>query len=124
VSLELTGAIDVAKRVMDFTNARARALNTNLAHASDPGYRRVDVDFATLAKALREEDPVKRERALGKSLPQAVVDPDAIAGSNGNNVNFETEQIQGEKNALLHQLATLMVSGQLQQLRAAISGRS
>jgi flagellar basal-body rod protein FlgB len=109
---------------MDFTNARARALNTNLAHASDPGYHRVDVDFATLAKALREEDPARRERALAKAAPHAEVDPDAPAGSNGNNVNFETEQIQSDKNALLHQLATLMVAGKLQQLRAAISGHS
>jgi flagellar basal-body rod protein FlgB len=124
VSNEILSGFDVAQRVMDFTNARARALNTNLAHASDPGYHRVDVDFATLAKALREEDPARRERELKKVVPHAEVDQDAPAGTNGNNVNFETEQIQGDKNALLHQLATMIVAEKLQQLRAAISGHS
>jgi flagellar basal-body rod protein FlgB len=124
VSSDLTGAIDVAQRVMDFTSARARALNTNLAHASEPGYRRVDVDFATLAKALREGDPAECERALAKARPTAAEDPAAPVGINGNNVTFEKEQIEVDRNALIHQLATLMVSSQLQALRAAISGRT
>ena len=124
MSSDLTGAIDVAQRVMDFTSARARALTTNLAHASEPDYRRVDVDFATLAKALRQSEPAERERLLAKAQPKAVDDPEAPAGLNGNNVTFEKEQVEVERNALVHQLAALMVSSQLQALRAAISGRS
>jgi flagellar basal-body rod protein FlgB len=124
VSIDLTSGFDAAQRVMDFTSARARALNTNLAHASEPGYHRVDVDFATLAKALRADDAARREVELAKVRPQAVADPNAVAGSNGNNVNFETEQVQMDKNGLLHQLATVMVTAHLQQMRAAISGRS
>ena len=124
MSADLTAGIDVAQRVMDFTSARARALNTNLAHASEPGYHRVDVDFATLAKALREGEPGERERALAKAQPKAADDPAAPAGLNGNNVTFEKEQVEVDRNALIHQLAALMVSSQLQALRAAISGRS
>lgn len=124
MSHDLGAAIDIASRVMDFTSARARALNTNLAHASEHGYRRVDVDFATLAKALREEDPARREKALAKASPKPEIDATAPAGVDGNTVNFEKEQIQGDKNALLHQIAAMMVSSSLQQLRAAISGRS
>ena len=123
MSIDLTAGFDAAQRVMDFTTARARALNTNLAHASEPGYHRVDVDFAALAKALREEEPAKRERALARAAPRAEVDAEAPAGVNDNSVNFEREQIQSDKNGLIHQLATLMVSAQLQQLRAAITGR-
>lgn len=124
MSDELSARIDVAQRVMDFTSARARALNTNLAHASEPGYRRVDVDFATLAKALREADPAKRDRALAAAQPQTLKDPTATPGLNGNDVTFEKEQVEVERNALIHQLAALMVNSELQSLRAAISGRS
>lgn len=124
MSADLTAGIDVAQRVMDFTSARARALNTNLAHASEPGYHRVDVDFATLAKALRAETTGERDRALAKAAPSEATDPNAVEGVNGNNVSFEKEQVEVDRNGLIHQLATLMVSSQLQALRAAISGRS
>jgi flagellar basal-body rod protein FlgB len=123
VSGELTGIFDVAAKVMDFTTARARALNTNLANAGTAGYRRVDVSFETLAKALREEAK-KRDATLAAAAPRAEVDARAPVSGDGNSVNFEIEQVQGDKNALLHQLAATMVSNALQQMRAAISGRS
>jgi len=122
MSNDLGSVIDVATRVMDFTSARARALNMNLAHASEPGYRRVDVDFSTLAKALQEEDAAKRARALASVAPKVEVDATAPAGADGNTVNFEREQIQNDKNALIHELAAAMVSATLQQMRSAISG--
>ncbi|HET6163349.1 MAG TPA: flagellar basal body rod protein FlgB [Planctomycetota bacterium] len=124
MSGELTGVFDVAAKVMDFTTARARALNTNLANAGTAGYRRVDVSFETLAKALREEEAKKRDATLAAAAPRAEVDARAPVSGDGNSVNFEIEQVQGDKNALLHQLAATMVSNALQQMRAAISGRS
>jgi flagellar basal-body rod protein FlgB len=124
VSHDLTAIFDVSRRVMDYTSARARALSTNLAHASEAGYRRVDVSFETLAKALREEEAKKRDATLAAAAPRAEVDARAPVSGDGNSVSFEIEQVQGDKNALLHQLAATMVSNALQQMRAAISGRS
>jgi len=124
MSGDLSGVLDIASRVMDFTNARARALNLNLAHASEPGYRRVDVDFSTLAKALQEEDEGKRAQALSRAAPAMEVDASAVAGADGNTVNFETEQIQLDKNSLIHEVAAAMVSATLAQMRSAISGHS
>jgi flagellar basal-body rod protein FlgB len=124
VSHDLNSVFDVATKVMDYTSARARALNTNLANASTPGYRRVDVSFETLAKALREEETRKRDAELVKAAPAAAVDARAVPSNDGNSVNFEIEQIQSDKNGLLHQLAATMVSSALQQMRSAISGHS
>jgi flagellar basal-body rod protein FlgB len=124
VSHDLTAIFDVSRRVMDYTSARARALSTNLAHASEAGYRRVDVSFESLAKALREDEGRKRDEALAKAEPKTEVDARAAASGDGNTVNFEVEQIQSDKNGLLHELAATMVSSALQQMRAAISGRS
>ena len=103
-------------RVLDFTSERARALSTNLAHASEPGYRRVDVDFGELLEAARRGD-------VAKAKPHARIDADAPAGSNGNNVDFEREQVQIDKNSLLHELATFFVNAKLNALRAAIRGQ-
>lgn len=121
---DLEHVFGVAMQLLDWTSARARALNTNLAHASQPGYRRVDVDFAPFAKAAHEKDPDLRARLLAKTHPKIEVDRDAPESTNGNTVRFETEQIEVEKNALLHELATFVVNGKLQTLRAAISGRA
>ena len=62
--------------------------------------------------------------AVGKCEPPAFTaagghfDP----GPAGNTVQFEKEQIQIDKNALLHELATFVVSSKLSQLRNAIRG--
>lgn len=121
---ELDGAFLLPTRVLDWTSARARALSTNLAHASEPGYRRRDVDFADLVKAVRDEHQNGRAGALAKAAPKIAVDPSAEPGSDGNNVSFEQEQVEIDKNALLHELATTFLNARLNQLRSAISGRS
>ena len=118
----LDDAFLLPSRVLDWTSARARALQTNLAHASQPGYRRVDVDFAALAKAVRDEQERGRHGALERARPSIEVDRETAPGLSGNSVEFEREQVQIDKNALLHELATLMVSTKVNQLRAAIRG--
>lgn len=115
---------EVAHRLLDFTTARARALTTNVAHASEAGYRRVDVDFASLLEAVRAEREKGRAGAIAPARPEAVVDTSAQPGANGNSVDFEREQVQLDKNALLHQLATEFMNSKLNTLRAAIRGQA
>jgi len=121
---DLTGGFDVARKLMDFTAARARALATNVAHASEPGYRRVDVDFAALVESFRAERERGEAGALAKARPEAQVDRRASVGGNGNSVDFEREQVQLDKNALLHELATFFVNSKLNTLRSAIRGQA
>ena len=119
---ELDSSFLIPVRVLDWTSARARALQTNLAHASEPGYRRVDVDFATLAKAMRDEQQKGKAGAIERARPSIETDRAAVAGPSGNSVEFEREQVQIDKNALLHELATFVVNGKLNSLRSAIRG--
>jgi flagellar basal-body rod protein FlgB len=121
---DLTGGFDVARKLLDFTSARGRALATNIAHASEPGYRRVDVDFATLLESFRAERERGEAGALAKARPEQEVDRLATAGRNGNSVDFEREQVQLDKNALLHELATYFVNSKLNTLRSAIRGQA
>ena len=117
-------SFELANRLLDFTSARARALTTNIAHATEPGYRRVDVDFDTLLKAVRAERDRGHAGAIARAEPEATVDATAVPGKNGNSVNFELEQVQIDKNALLHQLATQVVNSKLNTLRSAIRGQA
>jgi flagellar basal-body rod protein FlgB len=119
---ELDRALLLPVRVMDWTSARARALQSNLAHASEPGWRRVDVDFAALARAVKDEREKGREGALAKARPETEVDATAVPGPSGNSVEFELEQTQIDKNALVHELAALVMGSKVDQLRAAIRG--
>ena len=117
---EIDDAFLLPVRVLDWTSARARALQTNLAHASDPSYRRVDVDFDALARAVRDEEERGRRGALARARPS--IERDRSAGPGGQTVEFEREQVQLDKNALLHELATMIVNGRLNTLRSAIRG--
>ena len=121
---DLTRGFDVASKLLDFTSARARALATNVAHASEKDYRRVDVDFAALVEAVRAERERGGQGALAEAQPKAVVDARAARGRNGNTVDFEREMVQMDKNALLHELATFFVNSKLNSLRSAIRGQS
>jgi len=121
---DLTGGFDVANKLMDFTSARARALATNIAHASEPGYKRVDVDFAALVESFRAERERGDAGALAKARPAPAIDRVAAAGRSGNSVDFEREQVQLDKNALLHELATFFVNSKLNTLRSAIRGQA
>ncbi len=121
---DLTKGFDVASKLLDFTSARARALATNVAHASQPGWRRVDVEFGALLEAVRLEREVGRKGTLAKVAPEARIDESALPGSNGNSVDFEREQVQIDKNALLHQLATEFINSKLNGLRSAIRGQA
>lgn len=121
---DLLAGFDLAHKLLDFTTARARALTTNLAHASEPGYRRVDVSFASLLEAVRAEQQRGEPGAIARAQPRTEVDGGATVGLNGNSVDFEREQVQLDKNALLHDLATAYLNSKLNSLRSAIRGHA
>lgn len=118
----LDSPFELPNRLLDFTTARARALTTNIAHASEPGYRRVDVDFGSLVEAYQRQHERGEADAISRAKPQAAIDEGAPVGANGNTVDFEREQVQIDKNALLHELATYFVNAKLNELRSAIRG--
>ncbi len=120
---DLDRAFLLPTRVLDWTAARARALSTNIAHATQDGYRRQDVDFGELVEAVRAERDHGHAGAIQRAQPRTVEDRNAPIGANGNSVDFEREQVQIDKNALLHQLSTIVVNGTLETLRAAIRGQ-
>ncbi len=114
----------VTQKILDWTTARARALTTNIAHASEPGYKRVDVSFADLLDAMRAERDHGQKGALARATPKPEVDLFAAPSANGNTVDFEREQVQIDKNSMTHELATFFANSKLNSMRSAIRGHA
>ena len=114
----------VAKKMMDVTHLRQKALAANLANVETPGYKRVDVapNFRTeLQRAVSDGD-----NALLQGLEaKLTIDKTAIARNrDGNTVQIESEMMKLSENAVEHSLATRLVSGTIKYLKLAITGRA
>jgi flagellar basal-body rod protein FlgB len=119
-----TDNYQVARKLLDAAVLRQEAIATNIANAETPGFRRLDVapdfavqlraqlvagDFAATAGSLR---PVLAEDQTARS-----VRPD------GNTVELERELLAMNRNAVEYDYLTEVVSGNLKQLKLAITGR-
>jgi flagellar basal-body rod protein FlgB len=120
-----TDNYQLARKLLDASVLRQEAIATNVANAETPGFRRLDVapdfgaqlkarlaagDFAQTAATLR---PVLAEDQTARS-----VRPD------GNTVELERELLAMNRNSVEHEFLTDLVSGNLKQLKLAITGRA
>lgn len=113
-----------AKQLLDATALKHEALASNIANAETPGYRRVDVskDFnETFSNVLQSGDKKK----MMELEPTLEVDPDAKTFDvNGNNVEIDKELLQVNQNAMAYQFLTQYVSGNINRLKVAITGKT
>jgi flagellar basal-body rod protein FlgB len=112
-----------AKKTLDAVVLRQQAIANNIANLETPGYKRVDLapSFESeLEKAASSGDP-EQIKSLNPSL---TVDSSAVASSrDGNTVHLENELMQLNENAVEHSLETQLVSGMLQRMQMAITGK-
>lgn len=112
-----------AKKGLDVVELRQRAIQENIANLETPGYKRVDVS-PTFSAALERATAAHDGQSINSLQPVLAVDSSAEAvGPDGNTVNLESELLQMSKNTLAHSLETQLLTGTLQKLRLAISGR-
>jgi flagellar basal-body rod protein FlgB len=112
-----------AKKTLDAVVLRQDAIANNIANLETPGYKRVD-----LAPAFETE--LERACASGdsddlKSLnPSLAVDSSATASSiDGNTVHLQNELMEMNQNTVAHSFETQLVSGMLQRMQMAITGK-
>ena len=114
----------LARNLLDAAALRHEAIAANVANAETPGYRRVDVspDFATQLRArLAAGNLASKEAAFA---PHLAVDQQARSvRPDGNTVDIENELLAMNRNAVEHEFLSEIVSGNLKQLRLAITGR-
>jgi flagellar basal-body rod protein FlgB len=112
-----------AKKTLDAVVLRQDAIANNIANLETPGYKRVD-----LAPSFETE--LERACASGdtdeiKTLnPALAVDSTAAASSlDGNTVHLQNELMEMNQNAVAHSLETQLISGTLQRMQMAITGK-
>lgn len=120
-----SGNYQLAQKLLDASALRQEAIATNIANAETPGFRRLDVsaDFAQQLRArvaagdLASTAPTLSPK-LAEDLSARSVRPD------GNTVEIERELLALNRNAVEFDYLSEVVSGNLKQLRLAITGRT
>jgi flagellar basal-body rod protein FlgB len=119
-----TDNYQLARKLLDAAALRQEAIASNIANAETPGYRRLDVssDFAEQLKARSRAGELASTAATIQ--PTLVQDPFARSvRPDGNSVEIEKELLTMNKNAVEYQFLTEVVSGNIKQLKMAITGR-
>lgn len=120
-----TANYQLARKLLDAAVLRQEAVATNVANAETPGFRRIDLapDFAAQLKARMAAGDLAR--TADGIRPQLAEDQTARSvRPDGNTVEIERELLVMNRNAVEHEYLSEIVSGNLKQLKMAITGRT
>ena len=120
-----TDNYQLARKLLDVSALRQEAIATNVANAETPGFRRVDIapDFAAQLKARVAAGDFAA--TAGTINPHLTEDQTARSvRPDGNTVEIERELLAMNRNAVEFDYLSEVVSGNLKQLKLAITGRS
>lgn len=119
-----TDNYQLARKLLDAAALRQDAIATNVANAETPGFRRLDIapDFATQLKSRMDAGDFGRTASsitphLSEDQTARSIRPD------GNTVEIERELLAMNRNAVEYDFLSEVVSGNLKQLKLAITGR-
>ena len=106
------------ERSISGASQRHEALAANLANASTPGYRRVDVDFhGALAAALGTGDKSTVEHTAFTTQADASV---GMTQADGNSIDVDNESAKLAANALEQQAAVSVLKARTAIMRSAM----
>jgi flagellar basal-body rod protein FlgB len=112
-----------AKKMLDAVTLRQEAIANNIANMETPGYKRVDLSpsFETQLQSAISSGDLSDINSL---KPTLAVDSNAVASSrDGNTVHLQSELMEMNENGVAHSLETQLVSGMLQRMQMAITGK-
>ena len=123
-----TGAVPVLEKALAFYEARNAVLARNIANASTPNYRPVDLDEgafqASLRKAVSERAAAHpREFRMEEGFREVPVREGQVR-HDGNSVNMEREQVRLADNTIAFERAAQMLASSFRVLEIAIRGRA
>jgi flagellar basal-body rod protein FlgB len=106
------------ERTIAGASQRHNALAANIANASTPGYRRVDVDFhGALAAALGSSDAKNAVETAGFGTQ---ADSVGVTQADGNSIDIDNESAKLAANALEQQAAVAVAKTRNAILRSAM----
>ena len=136
--------LDFLRQVLALRAYRQEILSADIANASTPGFKALDLDFAsaidtaasrgqssapqpTLRRARLVDDP----RQISETSDPAGVDPQFVkyqGGSevtlDGNSVDLDREKVEAAANAVQYEAAATFASQTIRMLMIAITGSS
>ncbi len=115
----------LARKLLDAAALRQEAIAANIANAETPGYRRLDLapDFAAQLKSSM----ARGDLAAAADTVRPTLVEDARARSvrpDGNTVEIERELLAMNRNSVEYNFLAEVVSGDIKQLKLAITGRN
>lgn len=113
-----------AKALLDVSAERHKIMAGNLANVDTPGFKRLDIDsrfYADLQSKIRSGNASAINGVRPRVVEEAGLAP---TSPNGNNVSMDRELMLINENALKYEAMGQFVSGSLQRLKTAISGRT
>lgn len=130
--------LEFYRQVLALRGYRQEILSADIANASTPGFKAVDLDFAEALKRSAAPDPAKFWRvgdARHMSPGGAAGDVAAAAASvkyqagaevtlDGNSVDLEHQKRAAAENAIDYEAATTFTSLKIKMLLTAITGSS
>ncbi len=134
------GSIPVLEKALAFRETRNDLLARNIANASTPGYRPVDLDEGEFHRLLREAVQAReeghlrsftlgpsdrfKERADGSLQAAPVALREGQVRHDGNAFNVEREMARLADNTIAHERTALLLAGSYKMIEMAIRGRS
>lgn len=113
--LNFSQNIERLPQLMQVAQLRHRVISQNLANVNTPGYKRLDVEFEEqLAQAIEEG------ASLSDLVPEIVEDNSTSLRADGNNVDIDKELGTLNKNSLLYQMYSQLMSSQFDSMRRAM----
>ena len=126
-------AVPLISKALDVYSVRQKAISSNIANISTPGYQRKEVKFeeklqAQIGKRLEGRKTDARHLPLGRLRvreiqPDIQEDPSSALDSGINNVDIDTEIVEQVKNEIRFMYASRMAANKFTALRASIKGR-
>ncbi len=107
----LGGLSNSLERYMDLLSARQKLVASNIANADTPGYKTRDIDFQSAFGAA-------------VSRPQSLEVAGLPVKNDGNNVNVDREARLLAENDMRFNLASNLLRGEIQAIRAALQSGS
>jgi flagellar basal-body rod protein FlgB len=129
------GSAAAVRTSVDAAMLRQRAIANNIANATTPGYRRVEVSFEDQLRQALDRTRLQGSRtsdkhlklgrpALGELRPHAYRPADGTLPSGVNNVDIDTEMAKLAENQITYNYGIRFLRGSFRKLNAAIQAKS
>ncbi|MBD3317195.1 MAG: flagellar basal body rod protein FlgB [Chitinivibrionales bacterium] len=129
------GGTQAVLKSLDAATLRHRVIANNIANATTPGFRRVEVKFEDQLRRALDRTRLQGTRTSGNHLklgrptlgeirPRAYRPADGTLPGGVNNVDIDTEMAKLAENQIMYNYGIRFVRGSYRKLNAAIQAKS